>query len=281
MIKRIMVLILTMFIAAGCDNLIDQTLKTDTGKEYAIKSDIEDVYRPVYENQGYEWEALSNEIVWKGKTPDALTYIDRLEFQVIIEHQKVRECVLMGFKYLEENDQRTASMKRVSFTEAEADCQKTSYTDAMYGALAEKYQLTPSATASGDASGYDEAYRTGSQIVESITQSMMKGFASNDPGITHDLTITKSTYTHQNNTWPILDVVIETRSDQLQNPKVEFILFLERAQSSQKIVGIIKNIRINGNPENSFSGFNYTMHIMTESGVRQVQLVNGILTEVN
>ena len=142
--KQLAIIGLLIFSFSGCEDLINLALKTDMGKEYVIKSYVEDIYRPAYESQGIEWEKLSNDFAWKGKKGDTLSYISRLEYQVVIQGRKVKTCVLTGVLYSPETDERTAAMQRVLFTNKEDDCRKNSYSPDDYAALAKKYKLVDS-----------------------------------------------------------------------------------------------------------------------------------------
>jgi hypothetical protein len=71
---------------------------------------------------------------------------------------------------------------------------------------------------------------------------------------------------YQGNTWPILDVIVDTESRKLGNNKVTFVLLMEVDRKTQVIMGTVKNTRVNGNPQNNFSILNNTMYIETEEG---------------
>jgi hypothetical protein len=275
MIKKLLSIVVMVFVLAGCEDVFKLVLKTDWGKEYAIKAEAEDVYKLGYESQGVDWERLSNDIVWRGEKDNAISYIDRLEYQVIIDGYKVKTCVLAGLFYFLETEEKIALMRRVEFDKNDADCKKKKYSEADYISLAKKYKLLSSESSSGD--GFKKAYGSGKQIAEGIAKAIMGGMAKTDPKIKYDLEIKETTFTHEGNTWPILDVKIETKSQKIENLKLTFVLLLEKDQGSQTIVGTIKNIRINDDPKNAFSKFNNIMYIMTEKGIKRVQTVDGKL----
>ena len=142
-IKQIAIIGLLIFVLVGCEDIINLALKTDFGKEYVIKSYIEDIYKPT-ESQGIEWERLSHDFTWRGEKGEALSYISRLEYQVVIQGRKVNTCVLTGVLYFPETEESTALMKRVIFSNKEDDCQKNNYSPDDYAALAKKYKLVDS-----------------------------------------------------------------------------------------------------------------------------------------
>mgnify|MGYP000176804383 FL=1 len=88
--------------------------------------------------------------------------------------------------------------------------------------------------------------------------------------------ISESTFSYSGNRWPILDVTIETESNVIGNSIITFVLLLELGDDGT-IVATVKNMKVDGLAENSFSAFNNTMYVETEEGTEQVQLIEGEL----
>jgi hypothetical protein len=127
---------------------------------------------------------------------------------------------------------------------------------------------------------YTETHSVGKQIAEGVSLSIVTGLSALDQELKYSLETKKDTFTYQGNTWPILDVAIDTESQKLGNNKITFVLLMEVDQGTQVIVGTVKNVKVNGKTGGNLAALNNTMYIETEEGTEQVQMVNGELRYV-
>ena len=117
---------------------------------------------------------------------------------------------------------------------------------------------------------FDNSYEIGRQIAEGLILSIVVGISIADDELVYSDEIKESTFSHGGNTWPILDVLIETESKIIGNNEIKFVLFLELGPD-EIIVGTIKNMTVDGSTDNVFSMMNNTMYVETEEGTVLVQ----------
>ena len=122
----------------------------------------------------------------------------------------------------------------------------------------------------------DNCYEIGRQIADGLILSIVVGLSIVDDELVYSDEIKETTFSHGGNTWPILDVLIETESKLIGNNEIKFVLFLELGPD-EIIVGTIKNMTVDGSTDNVFSMMNNTMYVETEEGTEQVQLIGGEL----
>ncbi len=127
---------------------------------------------------------------------------------------------------------------------------------------------------------FDEVYNIGKQIAEGVALSIVTGLSLVDQDLEYSFTAEPDIFTYQENTWPILDVIVETQSKKIGDSKITFVLVLEIEKSSNVVVGTVKNVKVNGQADESLNILNNTMYIETEEGTKQVQLINGQLSLV-
>jgi len=120
----------------------------------------------------------------------------------------------------------------------------------------------------------DNSYEIGRQIAEGIILSIVVGMSIVDDELVYSDEIKETTFSYGGNTWPILDVIIETESKLIGNNKFKFVLLLELGPDGA-VVGTIKNMTVDGSTVNVFSMMNNTSYVETEEGTEQVQLIKG------
>ena len=127
---------------------------------------------------------------------------------------------------------------------------------------------------------HDKAYRIGKEIAEGVSTSIIVGLSVVDPALSYEIKTSNDEFTHEYNTWPIIDVSVNVESEVLSNPKITFVLMLEIDPITESIVGTVKNVKVDGEAEPSLEIMNNTMYIETEEGTEQVQLIDGELNFV-
>jgi hypothetical protein len=120
----------------------------------------------------------------------------------------------------------------------------------------------------------DNSYEIGRQIAEGLILSIVVGMSIVDDELVYSDEIKETTFSYGGNTWPILDVFIETESKLIGNNEFKFVLLLELGPDGA-VVGTIKNMT--GSTVNVFSMMNNTSYVETEEGTEQVQLIKGEL----
>tara|TARA_Y100000310_G_C20018697_1_gene506390 strand:- start:12 stop:527 length:516 start_codon:yes stop_codon:yes gene_type:complete len=123
---------------------------------------------------------------------------------------------------------------------------------------------------------FDNSYEIGRQIAEGLILSIVVGMSIVDDKLVYSDEIKETTFSYGGNTWPILDVLIETESKLIGNNKIKFVLLLELGPDGT-VVGTVKNMIVDGSTDNMFSMMNNTMYVETEEGTEQVQLIGGEL----
>ena len=124
---------------------------------------------------------------------------------------------------------------------------------------------------------HDKAYRIGKEIAEGVSTSIIVGLSVVDPALSYEIETSNDEFTHEYNTWPIIDVSVNVESEVLSNPKITFVLMLEIDPITESVVGTVKNVKVDGEAEPSLEIMNNTMYIETEEGTEQVQLIDGEL----
>jgi len=127
-----------------------------------------------------------------------------------------------------------------------------------------------------NANALKEVYKIGSEIAEAVTRNIVDHLLESDQNLTYSANVLESTHSQDSNTWPILDVTIETRSQIEGDRNIRYFLFLEIGSNST-IIGTIMRISIDGETENSLAVLKETMYVVTEEGVQQVRLIDGKL----
>ena len=123
---------------------------------------------------------------------------------------------------------------------------------------------------------FNSSYEIGHQIAEGLILSIVWGMSIVDDELLYSHEISESTFSYSGNRWPILDVTIETESNVIGNSIIIFVLLLELGDDGT-VVATVKNMKVDGLAENSFSALNNTMYVETEEGTEQVQLIEGEL----
>lgn len=127
---------------------------------------------------------------------------------------------------------------------------------------------------------FEEIYIVGRQIAEGVSLSILTGLSALDQKLQYSFETKRDIFTYRGNTWPILDVILKTESQKIGNTIITYVLLLEVDQNSQIIAGTVKNIRANGEVDESLNILNNTIYIETKEGTEQVQYINGQLSLV-
>lgn len=123
---------------------------------------------------------------------------------------------------------------------------------------------------------FDSFYEIGRQIANGLILSIVMGMSLVDEDLLYSYDIEETTFSFDGNTWPVLDILIETESKLIGKNEIKFVLFMEVGPNGTT-VGTIKNMTVDSSTENLFSSMNNTMYVETDEGTEQVQLIDGNL----
>jgi len=121
-----------------------------------------------------------------------------------------------------------------------------------------------------------QIYEVGKKIAEGVSLGIIVGMSSADPDLKHEISTFQDKLTVQGNTWPILDVTIDIKSNLLQIQKITFVLLLEVDKTDGTIVGTAKRFLADGKQDANLDIMNNKMFIESEEGTHQVQVINGV-----
>ena len=126
----------------------------------------------------------------------------------------------------------------------------------------------------------DGIYDIGKRIAVDLGLTLATGMKMFDPKVEYDMTARADTFSAQGYTWPILRVNVNIKSEALANPKITFVLLLEKDKSVGTIVATLKNIRVDGKKNQALEIMHNTMYAETENGTEQVKIVNGKIESI-